>query len=224
MAELEAFSYSLSHDLRAPLRAIRGYSEILQARLADRISSPDVELLNRIQNSAHRMDDLIQDVLRYSRVVRGPVEFKAVDLEKVINGVIQDYPNLQPPKAEVAMQKPLANIVGHEALMTQCVSNLLSNAVKFTNPGTTPRIAIETVTAGKEVEVSFNDNGFGIPAGDQKRIFGIFNRLHHPQEIEGTGIGLAIVKKAVERMGGRVGVESEPGKGSRFWLRLPAAM
>jgi len=223
ISELEAFSYSLSHDLRAPLRAIRGYSEILQSRMSDKLGPAESELLNRIQNSARRMDALIQDVLRYSRVVRGPVEFKPLNIEKIISGVIQDYPNLQPPQAEIVLEKPFHNIFGHEAFLTQCVSNLLCNAVKFTNPGTKPRIAIDTAPYGNEVEISFKDNGFGIPHTDQNRIFGIFNRLHHSNEIEGTGIGLAIVKKAAERMGGRVGVESEPGKGSRFWLRLPAA-
>jgi signal transduction histidine kinase len=169
------------------------------------------------------MDALIQDVLQYSRVLRAPLDLHPVDVEKVVNGVIQDYPALQPPNADIELRKPLLPVVGHEAFLTQCVSNLLGNAVKFVTPGQKPHVCEETRAKNSEVEIWFEDNGVGIEPEDQKRVFGIFQRGVRAGRTEGTGIGLAIVKKAVERMGGSVGVESSPGRGTRFWLRLPAA-
>ena len=223
MAELEAFSYSLSHDLRAPLRAIRGYSEILQARLSPKLDKSESDLFHRIQSSARRMDNLIQDVLKYSGVVRAKVDLKPIQLDSLVMEVIQDYPALRPPNAEIELRTPLGTVLGHEAFLGQCISNLLCNAVKFVDSGTIPKILIYSDTQGDALDICVQDNGFGISKEDQPRVFGMFSRLHHPKEIEGTGIGLAIVKKAAERMGGSVGLESQPGHGSRFWIRLPAA-
>ena len=223
LSELESFSYSLSHDLRAPLRAIKGYSELLESSLEDKLEPQERNFLKRMQESAIRMDGLIQDVLQYNRVLRAPLDLHPVDLEKLVNGVLRDYPNLQPPAADIEVLKPLLPVLGHEAFLTQCVSNLLGNAVKFVSPGQQPRVRVATQPANSEVEVLFEDNGIGIGSEEQENIFGIFHRGRNSQAFEGTGIGLAIVRKAIERMGGRVGVQSTPGKGSRFWLRLPAA-
>ena len=140
-----------------------------------------------------------------------------------MEGIIRDYPSLQPPKADIELRKPLHAVEGNEAFLTQCISNLLSNAVKFVKPGDHPRVFVWTEQIRHVVRVWFEDNGIGIAPENQRRIFGIFQRMHSPKDYEGTGIGLAIVKKAAERMSGRVGVESKPGQGSRFWLELPAA-
>jgi signal transduction histidine kinase len=121
------------------------------------------------------------------------------------------------------MQSPLLNVIAHEAALGQCITNLLGNAVKFVLPGTLPQIKIRTEPVEGQVRIWFEDNGIGIEPSNQDRIFGIFERVHSAQEYDGTGIGLAIVRKAVERMGGSVGVESEPGNGSRFWIQLKAA-
>jgi PAS domain S-box-containing protein len=223
VTDLEAFSYSMSHDLRAPLRAIQGYSELLQQSLADLLDPTQNDFFDRIKNSTTRMDTLIQDVLTYSRVARAPLELQPVDVERVVRDVIRDYPGLQRPRAEIEIEKPLAPVKGHPAFLSQCVSNLLWNAVKFVPHGRKPRVRVRTIPAHSDVEIWFEDNGIGIAPEHQKRIFGIFQRLNPDKAYEGTGIGLAIVQKAVERMGGRVGVESQLGQGSRFWLRLHSA-
>jgi signal transduction histidine kinase len=154
-------------------------------------------------------------------VARTPVELKWVNLEALTTGILRDYPGLQPPQAEIEIVRPLISVYGHEAFLTQCLSNLLGNAVKFVPPGERPRVRLWTEPLPTTVRICVKDNGIGIPAEAQNRIFGIFQRLHSQKTYEGTGIGLAIVKKAAERMGGRIGVESTPGKGSKFWLELP---
>lgn len=220
VSELESFSYSLSHDMRAPLRAMEGYTQLLRTMLDGKLGPKENDFFDRIMASAERLDALIQDVLQYSRVARAPLELKPIDLEKIVSQVIGDYPALQPPGAIVQVKKPLLPVLGHEAFLTQCISNLLSNAVKFVAPGVKPKVLVYTKAYGNEVRLWVEDNGIGIPQENQKQIFGIFQRLHGHTVYPGTGIGLAIVQKAVERMGGRVGVESTVGKGSRFWLQL----
>ena len=223
VSDLEAFSYSISHDLRAPLRAMEGYAQILQERLNKKLAPVENDFLTRITASAQRLDSLIQDVLKYSRVAREPVKLEPLDVEKLVKGIIRDYPNLQPPKAKIEIQKPLLPVQGNEAFLTQCISNLLSNAVKFVKPGDHPHVRVWAEELKQAIRLWFEDNGIGIAPENQRRIFGIFQRMHSHKEYEGTGIGLAIVKKAAERMGGRVGLESSLGHGSRFWLELPRA-
>ena len=220
ISELEAFSYSLSHDMRAPLRAMEGYTQLLRNMLSEKLGPKEIDFFDRIMASAERLDNLIQDVLQYSRVARAPLELKEIDLEKIVNQVISDYPALQPPGADIRMQKPLMQALGHEAFLTQCISNLLSNAVKFVAPGVKPKVTVYTRPYVQEMRLFVEDNGIGIAGENQKQIFGIFQRLHPHTAYAGTGIGLAIVQKAVQRMGGRVGVESTLGKGSSFWLQL----
>jgi len=223
ISELEAFSYSLSHDMRAPLRAMEGYTQLLRNILAEKLGPKEIDFFGRIMASAERLDNLIQDVLQYSRVARAPLELKEIDLEKIVGHIISDYTNLQPPEADIRIQKPLSPVLGHEAFLTQCISNLLSNAVKFVAPGVRPKVTVSTKRYGDEVRICVEDNGIGIPAENQHQIFGIFQRLHAHTTYPGTGIGLAIVQKAVQRMGGRVGVESTLGKGSTFWVQLKRA-
>jgi signal transduction histidine kinase len=142
-----------------------------------------------------------------------------INLEKLLPEIIVQYPNFQPPHAEIIIEKPLLQVMGHEASLIQCISNLVGNAIKFVLPGVKPRIRIWTEPHNSEVIMWVEDNGIGIAADHLTRIFGIFERVS--KQYEGTGIGLAIVRKTAERMGGTVGVESVPGQGSKFWLRLP---
>jgi len=220
--ELESFSYSLSHDMRAPLRAITSFSEILELRFGNQLGRDGKELLDRVISSAGRLDRLIRDVLAYSSVTLAPIERGPLDPEKLIRQIIQEHPSFQQPNAEIEIRTPLLAILGHEGSLTQCIYNLLSNAIKFVPKDKKPHIQIWTEPLPNYVRLWVEDNGIGIPAEAKDRMFLMFQRFHRSSEYEGTGIGLAIVRKAVERMGGKVGVESELGRGSRFWLLLPS--
>ena len=220
ISELEAFSYSMSHDLRAPLRAMRGYSQVLLEEYSAKLDENGQDYLNRILTASERLDRLVQDVLRYSRSARETIDCVTVNLEALIASVIVEYPALRPPNAVIDVAAPLLNVRGHEASLTQVISNLLGNAVKFVKPGEKPHVRISTTKHDSLVRICFNDNGIGIAPEHHSKIFKMFERLSAGSEYEGTGIGLAIVAKAVERMGGKVGVESEVGKGSTFWIEL----
>jgi signal transduction histidine kinase len=220
-AQLEAFSYSISHDMRGPLRAMQQYSQILMDEETE-LKPESRDFLLRISRASTRLDRLIQDVLLYSRAARAEVRLSDVDTEKLIHEIVHQYPGLQEPKAEVRISQPLAPVVAHEASLTQCISNLLSNAVKFVPPGRKPLVSVRTQQHNGTVRLWIEDNGIGIAPKNQERIFNIFERVHSPSQYEGTGIGLAIVKKTVERMGGRVGLESDLGRGTKFWIDLPS--
>lgn len=221
--ELETFSYSVSHDLRAPLRAIQQYSEILQEDYSGKLDDQGHAYLARIANATARMDALIRDVLAYSRVVRSDIHLQSIDTERLVRDLLEQYPSFQSPHAEIRVESPLLPVKGHEAFFTQCLSNLLGNAVKFVAAGQIPHVHIRTEKRKGHVRIWVEDNGIGIDPRDQNKIFGMFERIHPEQGYEGTGIGLSIVRKAVERMNGKLGVESEAGKGSRFWIELPCA-
>lgn len=219
--ELEHFSYTITHDLRAPLRAMHGFAGLLSEECMDTLNEQCREYLRRITTAAGRMDRLIMDALSYSKVVRHEMPMEAVDISRLLEGMIESYPMFQPPKADVKIVGELPAVLGNEAGLTQCFSNLLGNAVKFMPPGRMPVVRVSSERHGARVRIWCEDNGIGIPPAMQARVFVMFQRLS--KDYEGTGIGLALVKKVVERMGGAVGVESEPGKGSRFWIELLAA-
>jgi signal transduction histidine kinase len=221
IGELESFSYSVAHDMRAPLRGMQGFAHILMEDHAGQLDPEALNYLRIIANSATRMDKLIQDVLDYTRVLRADSPSTPVDLDRLVREIVVTYPGFQSPKAEIHVEGVLPRVLGHEGLLMQCVSNLLSNAVKFIGKGVTPRVRIwaEDRTPSTLV-VWIEDNGIGIAPKDRDRVFRMFERANPATEFEGTGIGLTIVRKAAERMGGKVGVESELGQGSRFWLEL----
>lgn len=230
IAELEAFSYTVSHDLRAPLRAMQQYAQVLIDDHTAQLDAQGKLLLSRIVAASQRLDTLIRDVLTYSGVLRTAVRLEPVNIEKLVSDIIEHYPALQAPNADIEVRGPLLSALGNEAFMTQAISNLLTNAVKFVSKNIKPRIQVWTEAlnspsqpGGRMVRLWIQDNGIGIAPEHQDRIFGMFERLHSGSEFEGTGIGLAIVRKAVERMGGSVGVHSQPGKGSKFWIDLRAA-
>jgi PAS domain S-box-containing protein len=222
IGELESFSYSITHDLRAPLRALQGFAQILREQAHDRLREDELGYLERMITAALRMDALIRDVLEYGRIMKAELALRPVNVEALINDIVRSYPQFQPPGGDIEIAQPLLPVLGNEAAMTQIISNLLSNAVKFVAPGVSPKVRIRTESRGDRVRLSFEDNGVGIPENLQTRIFELFQRAHGA-EYEGTGLGLAIVRKAAERMHGTVAVESEPGKGSRFWVELQAA-
>jgi PAS domain S-box-containing protein len=218
IGELEHFSYSITHDMRAPLRAMRGFSSLLLDSFSGVLPPEGQDFLKRIAVSADRMDQLIVDALDYSKAMREEPALVPLDAEKLLRGMIESYPAFQLPAADVRTEGKFPRVLANQAGLTQCFSNLLHNAVKFVAPGKAPHVRVRAETRGAMVRLWFEDNGIGIPAEYEEKIFGMFQRLS--EDYEGTGIGLALVRKVIERMGGAVGVESEPGKGSRFWLDL----
>jgi PAS domain S-box-containing protein len=222
LTQMEEFSYSVSHDLRAPIRAIHAYATVL---LEDHFSQLDDSArgyVQKIQRNSERMTRLTQDVLSYSRLARSEIRLETVSLDLLIGDIVDQYKNLQEPNAKVEIVRPLASVLGHEVSLGQCVANILNNAAKFIAPGVKPAVRIRTEVSGNKVRVWFEDNGIGIKPQHQKRIFQMFERVHPDGMYEGTGIGLTIVRKAVEKMGGQVGVESDGENGSRFWVELHA--
>jgi two-component system CheB/CheR fusion protein len=219
--EMEVFSYSVSHDLRAPLRAMRGYAEALLNDFGEQADSKSKDYINKIIQSGAKMDKLILAVLTYSRTALSEVRIHRVDLDALVKEAVHLHPDLQAPAVELEVVGPLASVIGHEAALGQCISNLLLNAVKFVPAGKVPVIRVRTETLGPDVRLWVEDNGIGVAPEHHERIFGMFEKLNAGETYGGTGIGLAIVKKSMERMGGKAGIESEKGKGSRFWLQLP---
>lgn len=223
VSQMEEFSYSVSHDLRGPLRAMNMYAQALMEDYADQLDDTAKGYLERIRRSSDRMEKLTRDVLTYSRVARSQVELAPLDLDKLLCDVVNQYIELQPPQAIVEWTKPLYPVLGHEASLGQCLGNLLSNAAKFVNPGVQPHIRIWTEARNGRVRLWVADNGIGIRPELQGRLFHVFERLPTTGHYVGTGIGLAIVRKAMEKMSGQCGVESDGQHGSRFWLEFAAA-
>jgi two-component system, sensor histidine kinase and response regulator len=220
--ELEAFSYSISHDLRSPLRAMQGYAHALEEDYRDKLDAQAAEYLRRISKAATRMDILIQEVLTYSRLAKVDIQIGSVNLDTLLQEIIRDSRSLHQSKARVSVQSPLHTVAGHAACLTQCLANLLENSAKFVPPGKIPEISIRSEWRPPWVRVWVEDNGIGIDPSHHARIFQMFSRVHSSASpYEGTGMGLTIAKKAVERMGGNLGVESSLGMGSRFWIELP---
>lgn len=220
ISELEAFSYSVSHDMRAPLRAMQGFATLLLQKNAALLDAASVDQLTRINNSARRMDALIQDVLTYSRSLRSEIVLQPTSLDDLVRRVIDTYPNLEADGAEIIIEGKLPTVLANEASLTQCISNLLSNAVKFVRSGITARVRLHADEIEGDVRLWVEDNGIGIDPQNHQRIWNIFSQIERAKDYQGTGIGLAIVRKAVDRMNGKVGVESTRGHGSKFWIRL----
>ena len=220
--EMQHVSYAMVHDMRAPLRAMSTFADALLQEFSETQTNEDVrDYCSRIIAAANRLDKLIQDSLNYTKAVLQESPLQAVDLSRLLPSLIETYPNLHTDRADISIEDPLPVVMGEESLLTQCFSNLLGNAVKFVAPGVRPRIRIHTQILDEFARVTVEDNGIGISPPAQSRLFGMFQRL--TSGYEGTGIGLAIVRKVVERMGGKVGAESEVGKGSSFWVELRLA-
>ena len=219
--QMEEFSYSVSHDLRAPARAMQGYARALLEDYGERLDGDGRIYLERIIRGGVRMDRLIQDLLTFSRLTRSEVQLQPVSLDRLVRDIIQHYSEMQPPHAVVTIQGSLSSVLGHEPSLTQAISNLLNNAIKFVAPGTTPRVCVRTELRDRQVRLWIEDNGIGIKHEHQSRLFGMFERIHPEKLYAGTGVGLAIVRKAVERVGGTAGVESDGLNGSKFWIQLP---
>lgn len=253
VSELETFSYTIAHDLRAPVRAMSGYCEALLEDHSGHLPAEASQIIERIMRASSRMETLTRDLLEFSKVSRQEVALSRVDIEPVL----EDLATIRFPAVRdaITIRAPLHPVLAHKGLLQHVLSNLIDNAVKFVPPQAAPKITISTElvsqsspsTRGRtlvfsstesppfntsnapeqpinnRVRISVSDEGIGIPVEAHQKIFGIFERGVSSQEYQGTGIGLAIVARATQRMGGTCGVDSAPGKGSRFWLELPAA-
>ena len=223
--DLEAFAYSVSHDLRSPLATIRIFAEYVLKDYADKVDQRTQEALKYIVGSAMEMSKLTEDILTYSQTSASEIELETVSLETVVGRAADQLrAGFTGEALQLDIQKPMPDVLAHPTLLAQVVSNLLANAVKFVAPNVNPQIKVWTEhspTPQPKVRLWIEDNGIGIAPDDQERIFRLFERGYVQHKYPGTGIGLSIVRKAVERMGGRVGVESTPGIGSRFWVELP---
>jgi signal transduction histidine kinase/CheY-like chemotaxis protein len=220
--QLEQFSYAVSHDLRAPLRAMSGYSNALLEDYAQELPERASNYLGRIAKSAARLDKMIVDVLTFTKISRATPELEALSVEKVVRDIMENYPGLKPSHAKVTIDTPYY-VMANESALTQALSNMIGNAIKFVRPGVFPEVRIWSEEKSDMVRISIQDNGIGIPPESQNRLFGMFERVLPTSEYEGTGIGLAIAHKAVERMGGSVGMSSDGGNGSVFWTELKKA-
>jgi PAS domain S-box-containing protein len=220
--ELEDFAHSVAHDLRAPLRTMHGFAMALGEDYAEALDDAGRDYIARIMRGAARLDELIRDLLAYSRITREEVEIERVDLDGVAAEVLaQLRATIEEKGAVVSVGRPLPAVLGHPAVLSQLLLNLLSNALKFVGPGVRPKVQIRSESRpGNRIRLWVEDNGIGIAPSHAARIFEVFQRLHGAEEYPGTGIGLAIVRRGAERLGGSAGVVSEPGAGSRFWIEL----
>jgi signal transduction histidine kinase len=221
IGELEAFSYSVSHDMRGPLRAMQGYASHLVNEYGSKLDARGIDYLQRIMRSAIQLDRFLQDVLDYTKSLHSPVPMQQVDLDRLVRDLIKLNPNEQPLKPHIRIKGKLPMVTGNETLLNQCVSNLLSNATKFVAPATIPHLEISSQVMDESmIRIWFKDNGIGIAPENHQRIFRLFERVHPASEFEGSGMGLNIVRKAAERMGALVGLESKLGEGAKFWIQL----
>jgi two-component system sensor histidine kinase/response regulator len=246
--ELESFNYSISHDLRAPLRSIQSFAQAVLEDSVSKLSPDGLDYLGRIIRSGKYMDTLLHDLLAYSRLARAEFEPSPVDLDIAVREVLNElHKDIKDKQATVEVISPLGKALGYQPIIKQIFSNLIGNALKFMATDTTPHLRISSEVVGRGVvagtpvpeppnapkrlgenaspylRVSIQDNGIGIHPEHHKKIFGLFERLHPQHTFPGTGIGLALVRKGLERLGGEVRVDSAPGRGSRFWFDLPSA-
>jgi len=222
--ELEAFGYSISHDLRAPLRSIRSFAQFLREHMGTNLDGEGFDYLQRVESAAKYMDLLLLDLLQYSRLNGGELELVPVDLDAAVRDVITSIEReVEDRKATIRVASPLGSVNAHPATMRQVFYNLISNALKFMPPSQPPIIQISAERQNGLLRIWVRDNGIGIAPQYHHKIFGLFQRLHSHEAYPGTGIGLALVRKGIDRMGGKIGVQSEPEKGAHFWFELRPA-
>ncbi|MEO1376204.1 MAG: ATP-binding protein [Cyanobacteria bacterium J06635_10] len=220
--ELEAFCYSVSHDLRAPLRAIQGFAQVLMEDYENLFDDMGREYLNRLIAAAAHLDTLILDLLAYSSLGRDQIQLAQVSLATIIEGILKELESeLQENQAQITIKSTLPFVESQQSTLKSIITNLITNAIKFVRADINPIVEIWAEERGKNVRLWIKDNGIGIAPQHQQRIFRVFERLHGIESYPGTGIGLAIVHRGMESLGGKVGVESNLNQGSRFWIELP---
>jgi len=220
--ELEALSFSISHDLRAPLRAIRNNCEWLSSQYGENFGAKESVILQQIANCSEQMEKLLDGLLAFSKVVKSTPQHTVLDMtgmaQKVLDELLEG--TCAPSSYTVALH-PLEQAYGNATLIRQVWYNLLTNALKYTQYKEKKEIKIESFIAGGEIVYSVSDNGVGFDMQYVDRLFGVFHRLHDAGEFEGIGVGLAIVKRIIQRHGGRVWAEGKVDEGARFYFTLP---
>ncbi len=220
--EMETFTYSVSHDLKAPLRGIDGYSRLLLEDYSDRLDDEGKRFLLTIRSATEQMNQLITDLLAYSRLERRTLAESPIDLRELVGAIVaQRLHDVRGVEPDVRVDVPHLMARGDRDGLAQAVRNLVDNAFKFTRDMAAPAITVRAERIGNVARLSVTDNGIGFDMQYHEKIFGIFTRLHRPEDYPGTGVGLALVRKAMERMGGRAWAESELGQGATFFLELP---
>jgi PAS domain S-box-containing protein len=219
-AELEQFAYVASHDLQEPLRMVSSYTQLLERRYGERFDADAKEFMGYVVDGAARMKQLIEDLLAYSRVGTHGKEFKPVALEAALSRALANLRAAIAESGATVTHDPLPTLPGDELQLAQLFQNLIGNALKFRG-AVSPVVHISVLDRNTECEIGVRDNGIGIEPQYYEKVFMVFQRLHAMGEYPGTGIGLAICKKVVERHGGRIRVESQPGAGSSFLFTLP---
>jgi len=223
--ELEGFAYTVAHDLRAPLRGMSGLSQLMVEDFGKELKAPGPEYLTRIQAASQRMDQLINGLLEFSRLSYSELNLHPIEVRDAVAAAVMVLEGeIEKCHGQVDIADCTGMAVATEPFLRQILVNLIGNAIKFIAAGVAPRVRVRTEPIEKTLRIWVEDNGIGISPEYRERIFGVFERLNPAENYPGTGIGLAIVRKAAERMGGKVGVESKPGGGSRFWVELPLAV
>jgi two-component system sensor histidine kinase/response regulator len=217
--ELEAFSYSVSHDLKAPLRAVNAYAEILEQDFGHALGEEENRLIGNIKRNGLKMGVLINDLLEFSRLGRRPVSKSHVEMTMLVHRVVADMPRSE---ATGILLDDMLPAQADSALLGHVWTNLISNAIKYSAKKEDPLIQIGCKKSGGEIIYHVKDNGAGFDMRYAEKLFGVFQRLHSAAEFEGTGIGLAIVQRIITKHGGRVWAEAEEGNGACFYFTLPA--
>jgi light-regulated signal transduction histidine kinase (bacteriophytochrome) len=220
-AELEQFASIASHDLQEPLRKVRTFTQQLTVTDSDKLSEKGRDYLERANAAAERMQRLIEDLLKFSRVATHGRPFQPVDLRELVDGVVEDLELEVERAGAVVRVGELPTIDGDQPQLRQLIQNLVSNALKFCREGVIPEVDIDAVTSEQSVQITVRDNGIGFEPQYAGRIFRVFERLHGRGRYPGTGIGLALCRKIAERHGGTIVAEGEPGAGSTFTVTLP---
>jgi two-component system, sensor histidine kinase and response regulator len=221
--DLESFSYSVSHDLRSPLRAIRGFTDLFLEEFGSGIPPEGRRRLDQVVAGAARMDQLIEDLLKFCRFSRAPLTRRPVDLNAIVQRVVADLRARDPACTIEVRIGELPGCEGDPSLLEQALINLLSNAFKFTRDVPGAHVEIDTLPAAEAPQpperVYFvRDNGAGFDMKYAENLFGVFQRLHSREQFEGTGVGLSIVQRILQRHGGRIWAESAPGRGATFFF------
>jgi len=219
--ELEAFSYSVSHDLRAPLRAINGFVTILNEDYSSILDDEGKRICSIIHSNSIKMSQLIDDLLSFSRLIKSELHHSMIDMQSVVSGLIAEFQTSKELKPNVILLKELPQSTGDTNLIKQVWTNLISNAIKYSSKTINPQIIIGATQNENETIYFIKDNGVGFNMNYSHKLFGVFQRLHGANEFEGTGVGLAIVQRIITRHGGRVWAEGEIGKGAVFYFTLP---